>query len=273
MSSIEGAAITAVKIEGVQHEFSSITGVHEDVTDILMNLKRIPVKLHVDSKTIYLESNGEGELKSGDIKPDPEVEILDPDIKIATMNEAGSIKMEIRVRKGRGYQSADENFEEELGVGYIPLDSIYSPVTKVKFFVEAARLGRATDYDRLNLDVWTNGSVAPEDALAQAAKILKDQLFIFINFEEETEWIIEDDDSLVEVVNDNLEKSVEELELSVRSYNCLKNANIKTIAELVVKTEAEMLKTKNFGRKSLDEIKELLLDMGLSFNMDLNDQA
>ena len=273
LSSIEGAAITAVKIEGVQHEFSSITGVHEDVTDILMNLKRIPVKLHVDSKTVYLESNGAGELKSGAIKPDPEVEILDPDIKIATVNEAGSIKMEIRVRKGRGYQSADENFEEGLGVGYIPLDSIYSPVKKVKFFIEAARLGRATDYDRLNLDVWTNGSVAPEDALAQAAKILKDQLFIFINFEEETEWIVEDDDSLVEIVNDNLEKSVEELELSVRSYNCLKNANIKTIAELVVKTEAEMLKTKNFGRKSLDEIKELLIDMGLSFNMDLNDQG
>ncbi len=270
LSSIEGAAITAVKIEGVLHEFSSITGVHEDVTDIIMNLKRIPVKLHTDHpKTVYLESNGAGPLKSGDIKPDPDVEILDPDIQIATVNDAGAIRMEMRVRKARGYQPADENFEEELGVGYIPMDSVHSPVKKVNFLVEAARLGRATDYDRLNLDVWTDGSLGPEDAIAQAAKILKDQLFIFINFEEEPE-AVGDDDHHLEAINDNLGKSVEELELSVRSYNCLKNANIQTIGQLVMKTEAEMLKTKNFGRKSLNEIKEILADMGLSFGMKLN---
>lgn len=274
LSSIEGAAVTAVKIEGVLHEFSFITGVHEDVTDIIMNLKRIPVKLHTDRpKTVYLESTSAGLLKSGDIKPDPDVEILDPDIEIAKVNETGGVKMEMRIRKARGYKPADENFEEELGLGYIPMDSVHSPVTKVNFFVEAARLGQTTDYDRLNLDVWTDGSVAPEDAIAQAAKILKDQLFIFINFEEEPELISEDADKHLEVINDNLSKSVEELELSVRSYNCLKNANIQTIGELVTKTEAEMLKTKNFGRKSLNEIKAILADMGLSFGINVNEQS
>ncbi len=272
LSSIEGAAITAVKIDGVLHEFSSITGVHEDVTDIIMNLKRIPVKLHTDHpKTIYLESSGPGPLTSGDIKPDPDVEILDPDIEIANVNEAGEIKMEMRVRKARGYQPADENFEEELGVGYIPMDSVHSPVKKVNFYVEAARLGRATDYDCLNLDVWTDGSASPEDAIAQAAKILKDHLFIFINFEEETEVHEERRDQHLEAINDNLSKSVEELELSVRSYNCLKNANIQSIGQLVMKSESEMLKTKNFGRKSLNEIKEILADMGLGFGMKLDD--
>ena len=272
LSSIGGAAITAVKIEGVLHEFSSITGVHEDVTDIIMNLKRIPLKLHTDHpKTIYLESSGPGLLTAGAIKPDPDVEILDPDIQIAKVNETGEIKMEMRVRKGRGYQPADENFEEELGVGYIPMDSVHSPVKKVNFYVEAARLGRSTDYDRLNLDIWTDGSVSPEDAIAQAAKILKDHLFIFINFEEEPETQEESPDRHLEAINDSLSKSVEELELSVRSYNCLKNANIQTIGQLVMKSESEMLKTKNFGRKSLNEIKEILTDMGLSFAMKLDD--
>ena len=272
LSSIEGAAITAVKIEGVLHEFSSITGVHEDVTDIIMNLKRIPLKLHTDHpKTIYLESSGPGPLTSGAIKPDPDVEILDPDIQIANVNERGEIMMEMRVRKARGYQPADENFEEELGVGYIPIDSVHSPVKKVNFYVEAARLGRATDYDLLNLDIWTDGSVSPEDAIAQAAKILKDHLFIFINFEEEPEAHEESPDQHLEAINDSLSKSVEELELSVRSYNCLKNANIQTIGQLVMKSESEMLKTKNFGRKSLNEIKEILADMGLSFGMKLDD--
>ena len=274
LSSIEGAAVTAVKIEGVPHEFSSITGVHEDVTDIIMNLKLIPVKLHTDRpKTVYLESNGAGPVKAGDIKPDPDVEILDPDIEIANVNETGGIKMEMRIRKARGYQPADENFEEEMGLGYILMDSVHSPVTKVNFFVEAARLGHATDYDRLNLDVWTDGSIGPEDAIAQAAKILKDQLFIFINFEEESEPISEDDEQHLEAINDNLSKSVEELELSVRSYNCLKNANIQTIGQLVMKTEADMLKTKNFGRKSLNEIKEILAGMGLSFGINVNEQG
>ena len=272
LSSIEGTAITAVKIEGVLHEFSSITGVHEDVTDIIMNLKRIPLKLHTDHpKTIYLESSGPGVLTSGEIKPDPDVEILDPDIRIASVNDTGEIKMEMRVRKARGYQPADENFEEELGVGYIPMDSVHSPVQKVNFYVEAARLGRSTDYDRLNLDIWTDGSVSPEDAIAEAAKILKDHLFIFINFEEEPEARQDSPGQQYEAITDSLSKSVEELELSVRSYNCLKNANIQTIGELVRKSEAEMLKTKNFGRKSLNEIQEILTDMGLSFGMKLDD--
>jgi DNA-directed RNA polymerase subunit alpha len=268
LSSIEGAAITAVKIEGVLHEFSAIPGVREDVADVLMNLKRVPLRLNVDhSKTIYLESNREGALKSGDIKPDPDVEILDSSIEIATVNSATALKMEIRVCQGRGYQPANENFEPELGIGFIPLDSVHSPVRRVNFNVEAARLGRSTDYDRLNLEVWTDGSISPEDAVAEAAKNLKDHLYIFINFEEEIEVIepIETED--VDTINDNLSKSVEELELSVRSYNCLKNANIRTIRELVVKTEAEMLKTKNFGRKSLTEIRDILAEMGLGFGL------
>ena len=272
LSSIEGAAITGVKIEGVLHEFSAVPGVREDVTDIIMSLKRIPLRLHVDHpKTIYLESSGEGVLKSGDIKPDPDVEVLDPDIQIATVNAAGELKMEIRVRKSRGYQPADQNFEAELGVGFIPIDSVHSPVRKVNFNVEAARLGRSTDYDQLNLDVWTDGSISPEDAIAEAAKNLKDHLYIFINFEEESEPVETRKTEQFDALNDNLSKSVEELELSVRSYNCLKNANIQTIGQLVKKTEAEMLKTKNFGRKSLTEIREILADMGLGFGMKLGE--
>ncbi len=274
LSSIEGAAITAVKIDGVLHEFSSIPGVKEDVTDIIMNLKKVPVRLHGSGpKTIHLESNGSGVLKSGDIKPDPEVEILDPDIHIATVDESIEVRMEMRVRKGRGYVPADENYEEDFGIGYIPIDSIHSPVTKVNFNVEAARLAHSTDYDKLNLEVHTNGCVKPEDALAQAAKILKDQLLIFINFEEEPDQSDRDDDGEFSVMNEYLNKSVEELELSVRSYNCLKNANIRTIGELVTRSESEMLKTKNFGRKSLNEIKEILGDMGLSFGMKLDEKG
>lgn len=271
LSSIEGAAVTALKIEGVLHEFSSIPGVQEDVTDVVMNLKKVPIRLHVDHpKTLYLESNKTGKLTAGDIKPDPDVEILDPEVHVATINEKTKFRMEIRVRQGRGYVPADENFEEDLDIGYIPLDSVHSPVKKVNFFVEAARLGQATDYDRLNLEVWTNGCISPEDAVASAAKTLKDHLYIFINFEEEPEVAAEDGDEQLDSANENLNKSVEELELSVRSYNCLKNASIQTIGELVTRSEAEMLKTKNFGRKSLNEIKEILSDMGLSFGMKLN---
>ncbi|MEJ2078578.1 MAG: DNA-directed RNA polymerase subunit alpha [Acidobacteriota bacterium] len=275
LSSIEGAAITAVKIDGVLHEFSSIPGVREDVTDIIMSLKQIPMKLHVDHpKTLYLERIGEaGDVKSGDIKPDPDVEILDREIHIATINEPVDFRLEMRVKPGRGYISADENFDEDLGIGYIPVDSVHSPIKRVNFWVEAARLGHSTDYDRLNLEVWTDGSIRPQDAVAKASKILKDHLYIFINFEEESE---EGDKAGGEeggAVNENLSKSIEELELSVRSYNCLKNANIQTIGELVTRTEAEMLKTKNFGRKSLNEIKEILADMGLSFGMKLDDKG
>jgi len=274
LSSIEGAAITAVKIEGVLHEFSSIPGVREDVTDVIMNLKQIPLKLHVDHpKTLYLESSGPGDLKSGDLKPDPDIEVLDPNIHIATVNDTAKVRLEIRVKLGRGYVSADENFDDDLDIGYIPIDSVHSPVRKVNYNVEAARLGQATDYDRLNLDIWTNGCLKPQEALAQAAKILKDHMFIFINFDEEPERSEREDERDLESINENLNRSVEELELSVRSYNCLKNANIQTIGELVTKSEAEMLKTKNFGRKSLNEIKEILSGMGLSFGMKIDDKG
>jgi len=275
LSSIEGAAITAVKIEGILHEFSSIPGVREDATDIIMNLKSIPLRLHVDHpKTIYLESTGSGDIKSGDIKPDPDVEILDPDIFIATVVDKANLKIEARIRSGRGYVRADENFEEDLDIEYIPIDSIHSPVEKVDFKVEAARLGQLTDYDQLNLEVWTNGCVTPQTAVAQAAKILKDHLYIFINYEEEPEvQEPEIEDEQVDGINENLNKSVEEMELSVRSYNCLKNANIQTLGELVTRSEGEMLKTKNFGRKSLNEIKEILGVMGLSFSMKLDDRG
>lgn len=275
LSSIEGAAITAVKIEGVLHEFTSIPGVVEDVTDIILNLKQIPLKLYVDHpKTIYLESTEPKDLTSGDIKPDPDVEILDKSTHIATVSEGGELKMEMRVKKGRGYVSADENFDEDLALGYIPIDAVFSPVRKVNFSVEAARLGQTTDYDRLILDVWTNGCVTPQEAVARAAKIMKDHMNIFISFEEEPER--EGDlDGAKEMtqLSENFNRSVDDLELSVRSYNCLKNANIRTIGELVQKSEQEMLKTKNFGRKSLNEIKEILNSMGLSFGMKLTEDG
>jgi DNA-directed RNA polymerase subunit alpha len=274
LSSIEGAAITAVKIEGVLHEFTPIPNVTEDATNIIMNLKQVPLKLNVDhTKTIYLESDQPGELTSGNITPDPDIEILDPNVHIATIGEGGKLKIEMRIKRGRGYVQADENFEEDLPLGYIPLDSVHSPIKRVNYSVEAARLGQTTDYDKLVLDVWTNGCIPPQDAIAQAAKIVKDHMFIFINFEEQPEEEEEEVDRDAERMYENLKRSVEELELSVRSYNCLKNADIKTIGELVQKTEAEMLKTKNFGRKSLNEIKEILSEMGLSFGMKLDPEG
>ncbi len=274
LSSIEGAAITAVKIEGVLHEFTPIPNVTEDATNIIMNLKQIPIRIHVShSKTLYLKVEESGEIRSGQITPDPDVEILDPNVIIATVGEGGRLNIEMRVRPGRGYVPADENFEEDLPIGYIPLDSVHSPIKRVNYAVEAARLGQTTDYDKLVLDVWTNGCLSPQDAVAQAAKILKDHMFIFINFEEKPEEAEEEVDREAERMHENLKRSVEELELSVRSYNCLKNANIKSIGELVQKTEAEMLKTKNFGRKSLNEIKEILSEMGLSFGMKLGEDG
>jgi len=271
LSSIEGAAITAVKIEGVLHEFTPIPGVKEDATNIIMNLKQVPLRLNVDHpKTIHLESDQAGIVTSANFTPDPDVDILDPNVHIATIGEGGKLKIEMRIKKGRGYVQADENFEEDLPLGYIPLDSVHSPIKRVNYTVEAARLGQTTDYDKLVLDVWTNGCIAPQDAIARAAKIVKDHMFIFINFEEGPEEIEETVDREAERLVENLKRSVEELELSVRSYNCLKNADIKTIGELVQKSEGEMLKTKNFGRKSLNEIKEILSDMGLSFGMRLD---
>jgi len=271
LSSIDGAAITAVKIEGVLHEFTPIPGVKEDATNIIMNLKQVPLRINVDHpKTIYLESDQAGIVTSANFTPDADVDILDPNVHIATIGEGGRLKIEMRIKKGRGYVQADENFEEDLPLGYIPLDSVHSPIKRVNYKVEPARLGQITDYDKLVLDVWTNGCIAPEDAIARAAKIVKDHMFIFINFEEGPEEIEETVDREAERLVENLKRSVEELELSVRSYNCLKNADIKTIGELVQKSEGEMLKTKNFGRKSLNEIKDILSDMGLSFGMRLD---
>ena len=275
LSSIEGAAVSAVKIENVLHEFSPIPGVVEDATDIILNLKQIPLKIHVDHiKTLYLRVDKPGEVKARDIDADADVDILEPDVHIATVAEGSKLNMEMRVKRGRGYVSADKNFDEDLGIGWIPVDSVHSPVKKVNYLVEAARLGQTTDYDKLTVDVWTDGTVSAHDAIALAAKLIRDHLTIFISLEETIDQPQEpasEQPSLT--LNENLDKSVDELELSVRSYNCLKNANIRTIRELVQKTESEMLRTKNFGRKSLNEIKEILTSMGLSLAMRLDQSA
>jgi DNA-directed RNA polymerase subunit alpha len=276
LSSIEGAAITAVKIDGVLHEFSPIPGVVEDATDIILNLKLIPLTCHVDyTKTLYVRVDKAGEVRARDIEVDQDVEILEPDAHIATVSEGGKLHMELRIKRGRGYVAADKNFDEDLGIGWIQIDSVHSPVKKVNYLVEAARLGQTTDYDKLTLDVWTNGSVTPNDAVSLAAKLVRDHLNIFINVDEVDEQPSENagEPARTGAGNEHLDKSVEELELSVRSYNCLKNANIRTIRELVQKTEPEMLKTKNFGRKSLNEIKEILSSMCLSLVMKLDQAA
>ena len=273
LSSIEGAAISAVKIDGVLHEFSPIPGVVEDATDIILNLKQIPLKLHVEhTKTLYLRVDKPGIIRAKDIEGDADVEILEPEAHIATVSAGGKLHMELRLKRGRGYVSADKNFDEDLGIGWVPVDSVHSPVKKVNYLVEAARLGQKTDYDKLTLDVWTNGSVTAQDSVSLAAKLIRDHLNIFINLEEVVDPAQEApaDQAHAGTANDNLDKSVEELELSVRSYNCLKNANIRTIRELVQKTEAEMLRTKNFGRKSLNEIREILQTMGLGLGMRLD---
>jgi len=270
LSSIEGAAITAVKIEGVLHEFSSVPGVVEDTTDIILNLKRIAFRSHGSGpETLTLQASGPGTITAGDLKCSANVEILDPSVHIATLSEEGKLEMEMRLKRGRGYVSADRNFDDDLGIGYIPIDAVHSPVHKVNFQVGDARLGQATDYDQLTLEVWTNGSVKPQDTVASAAKLLKDHMAIFINFEETPEEELDFPTTEDERLLEQLSHSVEELELSVRSYNCLKNADIKLIGDLVTKTEAEMLKTKNFGRKSLNEIKDLLAEMGLSLGMNV----
>ena len=275
LSSIEGAAVTAVKIDGVLHEFSPIPGVVEDATDIILNLKQVPLKMHVDTtKTLYVRVDKAGDVKARDIETDADIEILEPEAHIATVADGGKLHMELRIKRGRGYVSADKNFDEDLGIGWIPIDSVHSPIKKVNYTVEAARIGQNTDYDKLTVDVWTNGSVTPRDAVSLSSKLIRDHLNIFINLEDAGE--LQQDtvgDTPRAASNENLDKSVEELELSVRSYNCLKNANIRTIRELVQKTEGEMLKTKNFGRKSLNEIKEILTGMGLSLGMRLDQAA
>ena len=275
LSSIEGAAITAVKIEGVLHEFQSIPGVVEDATDVILNLKQIPLRLHNPDavKTLTLFADKEGEVTSAMIQEDADVEVLDKDLHIATIGEGGKLNIEMRIKNGRGYISADRNYDEDLPVGYIPIDSVHSPVRKVNYTVDAARLGQMTDFEKLTLEVKTNGAVKPADALGLAAKLLKDHMNIFITFEEEIAR--EDDlgDRPYDQRQEYLARSVDELELSVRAYNCLKNANIRTISELVQRSEQEMLKTKNFGRKSLNEIKDILVNMNLQLGMKLDEQG
>jgi len=273
LSSLQGAAITSVKIDGVLHEFSAIPGTKEDVTEIILNLKEVRLKLHTEgSKTIRVKAEGPKVLKAGDILTGDAVEILNPDHYIATLSRDGKLSMEIVVKVGRGYIPAERNKEEGQPIGTIPMDAIFSPIKKVNYTVTNARVGQITDYDKLTMEVWTDGSLNPEEAVAHAAKILKDQLSIFITFEEEEEAEVSypEDEEEKEALNENLLRSVDELELSVRSANCLKHANIKLIGDLVQKTEAEILATKNFGRKSLNEIKDILSEMGLSLGMRLD---
>ncbi len=272
LSSIQGAAITLVKFDGVYHEFSTIPKVREDVSDIILNIKELMIKLNVEHpKTIFIHAEGKGEVRAKDIKTDADVEILNPEHLIATLDKGGKLDIEMVVKKGRGYIPAEKNIEDGMPIQMIPVDSIFSPVKKVNYAVENTRVGQSTDYEKLILEVWTNGAIKPEDAIAHSAKILKDHLQIFINFEEDVEVRGPQVDEKRQKIIVNLKRSVEELELSVRSYNCLKNENIKTIADLVQKTDHEMLKTRNFGRKSLNEIKEILAEMGLSLGMNLDE--
>ncbi|HJT20400.1 MAG TPA: DNA-directed RNA polymerase subunit alpha [Nitrospira sp.] len=271
LSSLTGAAVATVKIEGVLHEFSTIPGVTEDVTSIILNVKGLRLALHTDKpKTIRLKKKGPGEAKGSDIVHDADITILTPNLHIATLDKDATLDMEMTVKHGRGYVPAERNKEEGLPIGVIAIDSIFSPIKRVNFQVENARVGRMTDYDKLTLEIWTDGTISPRDALSTAAGILRDHVDIFINPEARVEGRGElTGDEAQREINKNLFRSVNELELSVRAANCLKNANIKTIADLVQKTEAEMLKTKNFGKKSLNEIKEILTEMGLGLGVKL----
>lgn len=270
LSAIEGVAVTAIRITGALHEFTSLPGVKEDVSDIILNLKGLRLRLHVDHpKTLHLKAFSEGEVRAAHITPDPDVEILNPDLHIATLAQDGNLELELEVRHGRGYVPAERNKREGQPVDVIAIDSMFSPIRKVAFLVEDTRVGQITDYSKLTMEVWTDGSVLPRDAIAYAAKILKDHVSIFTNFEEEPEAEGVVIDEAKKQLLDNLNRSVDELELSVRSANCLKHSDIRYIYELVVKSEAEMLKTKNFGRKSLNEIKEIIVGMGLTLGMKL----
>ena len=271
LSSLQGAAITSVKIESVEHEFTTVPEVTEDVTDIVLNLKEVLLRMHTnEQKTLRIEVEGPKEVKAGDILADDQVEILNPGHHICTLSEGGKLRMEMICRRGRGYVPAVNNKNPGDPIGTIPIDALFSPIRKVNYQVTNARVGQVTDYDKLSLEVWTDGSVTPQDAVAYAAKIIKEQLTVFINFDETEEPIIAEAPKEEAKLNENLFRSVDELELSVRSANCLQQANIKTIGDLVQRTEAEMLKTKNFGRKSLKEIKEILAEMGLSLGMKLD---
>ena len=270
LSSLQGAAISSVKIESVDHEFTTVPEVSEDVTDIVLNLKEVLLRMHTnDPKTLRIESEGPKEVKAGDIIADEQVEILNPGHHICTLSEGGKLRMEMICQRGRGYVPAQNNKVQGAPIGTIPIDSLFSPIRKVNYQVTNARVGQVTDFDKLSLEVWTDGSVTPQDAVAYAAKIIKEQLTVFINFDETEEPLPTEAPKEEAKLNENLFRSVDELELSVRSANCLQQANIKTIGDLVQRTEAEMLKTKNFGRKSLKEIKEILAEMGLSLGMKL----
>ncbi len=270
LSSLQGAAITSVRVEGVMHEFSTVPGVMEDMCDVVLNLKEVRLRVHSDEqKLLRIHPKGAGILTAGDLVAEhPSVEVLNPQQKIATLSAEADVEMELTVGIGKGYRPAEANKSEDMPIGTIPIDSIFSPVRRVNYVVTPARVGRDTDFDKLTLEIWTDGALAPVDALAYAAKILKEQLAIFINFDEPVESASPAAEEPVPL-NPNLFRSVDELELSVRSANCLQNANIRYIGELVQRTEAEMLKTKNFGRKSLNEIKELLTSMGLELGTTL----
>ncbi len=274
LSSIEGAAIVGAKFEGIYHEFSSIPGVLEDVTEIVLNLKQVNLKMtgEASDKRIYIKKDTPGVVTAADITADADVIILNPDHPIATIDQNGAMDVEMIVRRGRGYVPSEKQDLEDESVQMIPIDAIFSPIEKVTYFVEKTRVEQSTDYDQLVMELWTNGDITPDDAVAHAAKIVKDHMQIFINFDEEPEPVQPQVDEKKQKVLVNLAKCVEELELSVRSYNCLKNANIQTIAELVQKTDGEMLRTRNFGRKSLNEIKEILEDMGLHLGIKIDEE-
>jgi DNA-directed RNA polymerase subunit alpha len=273
LSSIEGAAMTAIEIEGVQHEFSSIPGVKEDVTDIVLNLKQVPVRLHTeDAKILSLDVQGPRDVKAGDLIGDPQVEICEPQAHIATVNEEGRLRMQAIVRRGRGDQTAEKNQDESLSVGWVPIDSLHSPVKRVNYKVETARVGQMTDYEKLTLEIWTNGTITPEQALSQAAMLLEEHLEIFVT---STEGLRADaagagSDSELDAI---LGRNLEEFDLSVRTANCLKNASIATVRDLVSRSEKDILEIKNFGKKSLEELQELLGRLGLSFGMNVSSGA
>lgn len=278
LSSIQGAAVTAIRIDGVRHQFQPIEGVKEDINDIILNLKALRLKLAdgVFETTVRLEAKGPKVVKASDIALDQSLEILNPDQVIATLTRGARLSMDIQINQGRGYVPAQPTGQDYESIGIIPIDAAFSPIRNVKYTVEAARVGRRTDYDRLIIEVWTNGSVRPEDAILYAARVLRDHLSLFISIEEErvvTPLPEKEEEEVSEaaLLAEKLDKSIEELELSVRSYNCLEAAGIKTIRDLVQKTEAEMLKYRNFGRKSLSEIKNILKSMGLSFNMKIDE--
>jgi len=270
LSSLQGASVVALKVDGVVHEFSSLPDVSEDIAEIILNLKEVRFRLHSETATVTIDKTGPGAVTASDIVVSDQVEVLNPEQHVAMLGKGGKLKAEILIARGRGYRAAEANKTEDMGIGWIAVDSFFSPIRRVNYSVTQSRVGQRTDFDKLTLEVWTDGSVKPDDAVALGSKILKDQLSVFLNFEEEPEPVAEAKEEAGSQFNPNLYRSAEEFELSVRSANCLQNANIKYIYELVQRTEAEMLKTKNFGRKSLNEIKDILSEMGLSLGMKLD---